>query len=277
MQRSERLREILNLLAEEGQLEVGDVVDRLGISPATARRDLDSLAAQRLLTRTHGGATTNTLSFDLPGKYTRDAAAGRKRAIAAFAGSLVSPGMSIGLTGGTTCSAIATHLGLREDLADPSGQPGITVVTNSVNIATTLAVRSHVKVMATGGVLNPSSYELVGSFAEQSLQRVSLDLAFIGVGGIDAEGPTVHDEAEAAVNSLMAARAARAYVVADSSKIGRRAFVSLEGARFGHVVTDADLDEAQRALLEGAGYEVVVAEDAADDERPAADAAQGGA
>ena len=57
MNRTERLNAILNLLAEAGQVEVEDIVGRLAVSPATVRRDLDSLANERLLTRTRGGAT----------------------------------------------------------------------------------------------------------------------------------------------------------------------------------------------------------------------------
>lgn len=58
MTRTDRLTAILDLLAESGHVEVEDIVTRLGVSPATARRDLDSLAKQRLLSRTRGGATT---------------------------------------------------------------------------------------------------------------------------------------------------------------------------------------------------------------------------
>ena len=56
MTRTDRLTAILDLLAESGHVEVEDIVTRLGVSPATARRDLDSLAKQRLLSRTRGGA-----------------------------------------------------------------------------------------------------------------------------------------------------------------------------------------------------------------------------
>lgn len=260
MTRNERLSAILALLAEAGQIEVDEIVGKLGVSPATARRDLDSLAAQRLLTRTHGGATTTPLAYDLPGKYHRDPTVTRKRQIAAYASSLVEPHMSVGLSGGTTSSAIATALGLRADLQDGTGRPTLTVVTNAVNIASELAVRSHVKVMVTGGVLNPRSYELVGPFAEQTLQRVNLDIAFIGIGGLHAEaGATVADEAEAAINELMGGRALRSYLVADSSKIGVRSFAAVSGDEFNHVITDPGISAEQRRGLEERGYSVLVA------------------
>ncbi|MGO2004303.1 DeoR/GlpR family DNA-binding transcription regulator [Arthrobacter rhombi] len=260
MTRNERLSSILALLAEDGQVEVDEIVDKLGVSPATARRDLDSLDSQRLLTRTHGGATTNALAYDLPGKYNRDPAATRKRWIGAYAAALVEPDMSIGLSGGTTSSAIATALGLRADLQQEPARPTLTVVTNAVNIASALAVRNHVKVMVTGGVLNPRSYELVGPFAEQTLGRVTLDIAFIGVGGLHPQaGATVADEGEAAVNELMGARALRSYLVVDSSKLGVRSFASVSGDDLRHVITDPGITTEQQNRLEESGYSILIA------------------
>lgn len=260
MTRNERLSAILALLAEAGQVEVDEIVEKLGVSPATVRRDLDSLDSQRLLTRTHGGATTNALAYDLPGKYNRDPTATRKRWIGAYAAGLVEPDMSIGLSGGTTSSAIATALGLRVDLQQEPARSTLTVVTNAVNIASALAVRSHVKVMVTGGVLNPRSYELVGPFAEQTLGRVTLDIAFIGVGGLHAEaGATVADEGEAAVNELMGVRALRSYLVVDSSKLGVRSFASVSGDDLRHVITDPGITSEQQHQLEEGGYTVLIA------------------
>lgn len=99
MTRTDRLTAILDLLAETGQVEVDEIVTRLGVSPATARRDLDSLAERRLLSRTRGGATTGALAYDLPGRYNRDDHAAAKQQIALAASALIAPGMVIGLCG----------------------------------------------------------------------------------------------------------------------------------------------------------------------------------
>jgi DeoR family transcriptional regulator of aga operon len=69
--RDDRLSAILDLLAESGQVDVDDIITKLGVSPATARRDLDSLADQKLLTRTRGGATSQSVAYDLPLRYKR--------------------------------------------------------------------------------------------------------------------------------------------------------------------------------------------------------------
>ncbi len=81
-----------------------------------------------------------------------------------------------------------------------------TVVTNALNIANDLAVRRTIKLVVTGGVARPSSYELIGPLAEPALARLHLDYVVLGVDGFDlTTGATAHHEGEAAVNALMVA------------------------------------------------------------------------
>jgi DeoR family transcriptional regulator of aga operon len=259
--RAERLNSVLAMLARNGQVEVTDVVDELGVSPATARRDLDSLAEQQLLTRTRGGAVGQSVAYDLPIRYKDQQQADQKLQIAHAASQLVLPGAVVGLCGGTTSTAIANELGLRGDLNTTGPEPNLTVVTNAINIAVQLALRPQIKTVVTGGVLHAHSYELVGTYTDAVLSSITLDLAFIGVNGIDPMlGPTIFDEREASVNRLMATRAVRAVLVADSSKIGKKAFATMGDARlFGTLITDAGITQQQRAELIEHGYEVIIA------------------
>jgi DeoR family transcriptional regulator of aga operon len=92
LHRSERLASVLDLLAESGQIEVDDIITRLRVSAATARCDLDTLAAQQLLTRTRGGAIGQSVAYDLPMRYKREQNAPQKLQIARAASALVSRG-----------------------------------------------------------------------------------------------------------------------------------------------------------------------------------------
>lgn len=258
MNRAARLIAILDMLAAQGEVSVDQLVERFGASAATTRRDLDSLAEQRLLTRTHGGAVAQSVAYELPIRYRSHLGTGAKERIAALAASMVEAGSVVGLSGGTTTNAIATALAARDDLAEH----GLTVVTNAVNIAAQLAMRPEFKVVVTGGMIHPRSFELVGPFAEQLLAGIRLDIAFIGVNGLSAQdGATTHDEAEAAVNRMMAARGTRAVVVADATKVGQATFAHVGGAElFPTVITDAAVAPAQRDALTDAGYEVRIAD-----------------
>ena len=256
MKRAARLNAILDLLAANGEVTVEELGERFEASSATMRRDLDTLAEQRLLTRTHGGAVAQTVAYELPIRYKSHLRTHEKASIAQTAAGLVAPGMVVGLSGGTTTTAIAAALAARDDL---SGNGGITVVTNAVNIAAQLATRPDIKVVVTGGVIHSRSYELVGPFVEQLLAGLALDIAFIGVNAISADGvASTHDEREAAVNRMMASRARRAAIVADSSKIGASAFAAVGGSElFPMLLTDDGVAAADLAALRDAGYEVV--------------------
>jgi len=261
MNRAERLNAVLDLLAEAGQVEVDDIVAKLDVSAATARRDLDALASQQLLTRTRGGAIGQSVAYDLPIRYKREQHAPEKLRIAQAASALVPRGAVIGLCGGTTSTAVATVLGSRPDLMEPSPHHSLTVVTNAINIAAQLVMRPQIKTVMTGGVVHARSYELVGPYSDVVLEKITMDIAFIGVNGIDPfVGATVHDEGEASVNSLMARRATRAVVVADSSKIGRKAFATLGGPKvLTTLITDDGITGEQRAAFVEQGIEVIVA------------------
>jgi DeoR/GlpR family transcriptional regulator of sugar metabolism len=258
MSKYERLGAILELLGRDGSLDVDVAAAELHVSAATIRRDLDLLSKQQLLTRTHGGAVSNNAAYDLPLRYKAARHASEKQRIGKAVAEMIAAGTIVGLNGGTTTTEVARALALRGD-PQLAYHPSITVVTNSLNIATELAVRAHLKIVVTGGVARPQSYELVGPLAGGVLEQLSLDVAVLGVDAIDlAGGATTHEESEAAINRLMASRASKVIVVADSSKLGHRAFARLFPLESIDVlVTDIDAsDDEVRGYLE-AGLEVV--------------------
>jgi DeoR family transcriptional regulator of aga operon len=258
--RYRRWNELLELLAVSGQVQVEDAAQALGVSAATVRRDLDELAQQQMVTRIRGGAVAQGVTYDLPLRYKSERHSSEKQRIAAVAAGLVKPGQIAGLNGGTTTTEVARALAMRPDLNSGAPSPGVTIVTNALNIATELAVRQHIKIVATGGVARPQSYELTGPLATGVLEQVTLDIAILGVDGIDAvAGATTHHEGEASTNRLLAQQASTVVVAADSSKVGRRAFARIFTAREVDVlVTDAGISADDKARLEEAGVDVVV-------------------
>jgi DeoR/GlpR family transcriptional regulator of sugar metabolism len=229
VKRPERWNALLELLGRDGKIEVEEAAVELAVSAATIRRDLDELAQQQMLTRTRGGAVAHNLSYDLPLRYKTARRASEKQRIGAAVARMVEPGAVVGLNGGTTTTEIARAIATRGELSgSEGGGPAVTVVTNALNIAHELAVRPHIKIVLTGGVARPQSFELMGPLATGVLAEVSLDLAILGVDALDPErGAAAHHEGEASINHLMAGRAARVVVAADSSKLGRRAFARI--------------------------------------------------
>jgi DeoR family transcriptional regulator, aga operon transcriptional repressor len=248
--KTERLGRILELLARDGTVTVSVLAGELGVSEATVRRDLQALGDQRLLERSHGGAVAHGTAHELPVRY-RTGRSDEKRRIAQAAAELVTDGMAIGLTGGTTTTEVARMLVLRQ---------GLTVVTNALNIAVELAVRPDLKLIVAGGVARATSYELVGSLADATLRSVYVDIAFVGVDGVDAErGLTTQNEVEAATNRVLMDRAKRTVVVADATKLGRVAFAEIAGIDRAHqLITNDGGDAEQLDRLRAAGLAITI-------------------
>jgi DeoR family transcriptional regulator of aga operon len=257
--RRQRLDAVLDLVIDQGYVSVEELTARLHVSPATVRRDLDVLASQQLLIRSHGGASAHASASALPLRYRASHQAAAKDAIARTAVGLVPPGGVIGLNGGTTTTTLAHELAASQALA-VSERPTV-LVTNALNIAQELAVRQHLQLVVTGGVVRGGSFELVGTWAEQMLEQIHIDLLFLGADAVSVGGGArTHDEAEAAMSARLADRAGRVVVVADSTKLGQDAFARIRPIDAVHtLITDDGADPDQLTQLREAGIEVLLA------------------
>src|SRR4029079_4771809 len=121
-----------------------------------------------------------------------------------------------------------------------------------------LAVRPDLKLIVAGGVARATSYELVGSLADATLRSVYVDIAFVGVDGVDAErGLTTQNEVEAATNRVLMDRAKRTVVVADATKLGRVALAQIAGLDAAdHLITTTGADAAELQQLRDAGLPI---------------------
>lgn len=264
MSRQQRLANILELAVAKGAIKVEDAALALDVSEATIRRDFDALAKQQLLTRTHGGAvaTGGSLGLPLTYKIARDDEA--KQRIAAVAAQMVSRYQIVGFNGGTTTTEVARALVARSEFLPGDASelhPALTVVTNALNIATELTVRQQIKIVVTGGVARPHSYELTGPLAEEVLKEVNIDIAFLGVEAIDPIwGAAASHEDEARVNRQIASRAQKIIVVTDSSKFSKRAFASIRPAsEIDVLITDDGVDPKIADQLRSLGVDIIIA------------------
>ena len=250
--RAQRMVAILDLVADRGSIGLAELSETLGISAATARRDLSDLAAQNLILRTHGGVSALERGHEIPVALRDTRFKEAKRAIAkAMVQRLPSEKHVIALSGGTTTASVARELANHRDIA---------VVTNSLTIANLVSGYAGVRVVMTGGFLRPKSLELVGALAENTFNTVNVGTAILGADGISAAtGVTTHDETEARTNRAMVAKAQRTVVVADGSKIGAVALAQMaEVSQLAMLITDSTADQAELDRLRAAGVEVVV-------------------
>lgn len=220
----QRRQRILEILQHEGGVRVSDLSRDLAVSEMTIRRDLSALEHMGRLARTHGGAVQVDITSEPAFAEKADLLAWEKLRIAKAAASLVEEGV-VGLSAGTTTTAVAACL---------PREGNLTVVTNAVNIAWSLAA-TNINVVMTGGSLRNNSYALVGPGSQGFLNDLWLDILFLGANGVSLQGGiTTPNLAEAETNSRLVSRAKSVVVVADHSKLGRTAF--------GHIADLAQVD-----------------------------------
>lgn len=253
IRRTDRMRDVLALLRERGEVDAGSLCAELRISAATLRRDLSELEDQGLLTRTHGGArAVDPKGSEIPVRLRDHRMVAIKRRIAQHAAALVPAGpQAVALTGGVTTGEVARAL---------KGRRQMTIVTNSLTIAVDCATDTHMKVIATGGVVRANTLEAVGPMSEHAFQVIAVGTAVLGADGMSAEvGATTYDEAEARTAIAMATNAQQVIVAVDGSKIGKVTLAKMVALNeIDHLVTDATAARPQLEQIAAAGVQVHV-------------------
>ena len=183
------------------------------VSFMTIHRDLDFLEEKGLIERVRGGAkyiSPDESAFEPAFNEREIANRELKLAIASKAASLIKSGSSVYIDAGTTAYALSKAL--------PNFP--LSVVTNSPNIAVSLADRRYVNVMLCGGSLEKKNLSLYGSAAIQMLEKINIDLAFVAASGYSEScGFTCGNDGEATIKSLVCKKARKVALMIDSSKI----------------------------------------------------------
>lgn len=258
MNRNERQAHIADLIVENGSVLVDDLVKKFSVSPATARRDLDELAHQQFIVRTHGGAALAPSTGALPLRYRSARMGAEKRRIAEAAVAMLKPGDVVAMNGGTTTTEIAQELGAHAASDPRFGTDSITVVTNAVNIAYELSVREEVQVVVTGGMARSRTYELIGPLTSLVLPAIDVHTVFVGLDSISAQyGVLTQHDGEADVGAALVRAASHVVAVADHTKFTTRAFARICDLKdVDLVISDNGLDPAIAQTIRAAGPEL---------------------
>jgi DeoR family fructose operon transcriptional repressor len=247
----ERQAVIITRARTSGRVEVAELATHFSVTPETIRRDLTALERAGLLRRVHGGAVVVDLFGFEPTLAVRESVYTTEKATIASAalGFLPEEG-AIALDAGSSTYRMAEML--------PADRP-LTVVTNSLPVATLLAARPELTVHQVGGQVRGRTLATVGSQATEYLRGVFVDVAFLGTNGFSVQrGLTTPDSAEAAVKTAFVGCARRTVVLADHSKYGSDHFAHVASlAEVSAIVTDSELPDDAVAELEAAGPQVV--------------------
>jgi DeoR/GlpR family transcriptional regulator of sugar metabolism len=244
----QRRHTILALLAEQGEVSVDELSKAFATSEVTIRKDLAALEKNGLLLRRYGGAVP------MPQELINDSqpVSPAKQAIARAGVALIREHARIIIDSGTTTAAMIPQLG---------HQPGLVVMTNSLNVARAISELEHEPVLLmTGGTWDPHSESFQGQVAEQVLRSYDFDQLFIGADGIDlARGTTTFNEL-LGLSRVMAEVAREVVVMVESDKIGRKIpNLELPWSSIHTLITDERLSSTAREQLSARGIKLICA------------------
>lgn len=216
----------------------------------TIRRDLHELEKRKLVLSVKGGAMLHPAQYEPAGEGTADHLE-QKIAIANTLFLRIMPADSLFLSAGTTTLAFARVLAQRN-------VRGVTVITNSLPVASTL-FQSRCKVILLGGELRNDSMDLIGPAAEKNLEEYHVDYL---VSGCDAaiadQGFYTSDMSLANLEQKSLRIADHAVIICDSSKFGKRALTRF--ARSDEIqllVTDEGISADDHSVLRRSGMEIL--------------------
>ena len=238
---SDREKQILNLLMEQGTVTVVELSKLLSVSEVTIRSDLRNLEERSLLNRIHGGAVPSVH----PNIVERqNLLVETKQRIAKAAADLVQDGDTIMIEAGTTTAMIPRYL---------FGKRDIHIITNSILAFTAAKSNPSIKLTVTGGEFRNSTESFVGSVAAEALKYFNVRLAFVGTDGFSLErGITTHLMEAGDIIKVMQQKAEQTVLLADSTKWGKMGAVSILPLKSASIlITDKNLSpQAMEELAE---------------------------
>jgi DeoR family fructose operon transcriptional repressor len=254
MRKAEREKYIIQVLAQNGFIDVTEIEQQCQVSPITARRDLDELAKKGFLVRTHGGAVKEESVSSLFSFSNRiDNNAEKKTIISRFAAQFIDDNDAILLDSGTTVYRLCYYILKRKNLQ---------VITSSLPVASELIKSPHIKVFLIGGEVFPDRRATYGPIASEHISQYHVKKAFIGTDGISLQrGLTVHDVNEATRIKSMIEAADEVYLLCDSSKIESNSLFKLAPlSSINYIITDTGIENEIAEQYRKKGIKIFIAD-----------------
>lgn len=243
---AERHKKIIELIQENGSVQVENLSEDLGVSLMTIRRDLKRLKEEGVIERCYGGAVIKQeVTYADKQIINKE---GKER-IASKCAEQVKADNVVFLDAGTTTYEIAGMI---------SSIPGILVVTNDLEIAQLLK-NSAVELIVCGGTVQKSTGSMYGYYATQMMESFQFDIGFFGAASIDVNMQVLTPTIEKVfLKRLLMKNCKQSYLAVDKSKFNKKAMNKVSNlSDYKVVVTDHKFSENEMARLVKAGVEVI--------------------
>ena len=257
MKMEDRQEQIIQILVKNQSASVGELSETLDVSSVTIRNDLNQLAEQGRIVRTHGGARLEDertrQEYSIATRQRINAA--EKQRIGQLAASLVQSGEAILLDASTTATAVG------KALKDRTGLFNVTVVTTGIWTALEMLGTPHLDVVLTGGRVRNATGSIAGSVAIDVLNRFYFQKAFLGAWGITSEGGLMDSPLiEVELKQAVIPRCEEVIAVLDGSKFGQRSLASIMPLKeISKIITNATAPPQLIAEFEQQGVQILSA------------------
>ncbi|MDN3674621.1 DeoR/GlpR family DNA-binding transcription regulator [Flavobacterium branchiarum] len=248
-----RQEDILKELDRKGYVNVVDLCEALNVSTVTIRKDLNFLENEKLLHRTHGGASKKPIyAFERDVNDKETLQVDQKKQIAKEALKYINEHDYIILGSGSNIHYLSRII---------TGFQKLTVLTPSLKVSLELTKEVNIDTIQLGGDVRNSSTSAVGPIAEATLSQFSCNKLFIGTDGVHLEfGLSTSNALEAHLNQAMIEVAEKVIVLADSTKMNIRGFGKICNLnKIDVLITDEGIDPETKMKLEEIGIDVVIA------------------
>jgi DeoR/GlpR family transcriptional regulator of sugar metabolism len=248
----QRQQRIATLVREAGSVTVSGLEKELGISAATARRDLALLEQRGKVKRTHGGAIPPGLTQHEDSFQQRlGEAVEQKERLARAAATLLEADETVFIDSSTTA-----YYSARRILA---GTSGVTCLTNLVPVMDLFATvdPSGASMVGLGGIFRALTLSFVGPCTIRTIESYIADRALISVKGITSGGYlTDINPLEAEVKREMIRSSERPVLLVDGRKFEQRGSSIIAHVSEVSLVVTADAHPSHHEALVDSGVDV---------------------
>lgn len=212
MAKQKRWSQIIELCKTSEYVSVNEIIEKMNVSPATIRRDLQEMDDLNMIIRSHGKVKINDTQYAEPSMILKtESNSDAKRHIAYAAAKMIQDNQMIYIDAGSTTYEMISYITARN----------ITVVTPGIPHISLLGTKG-ISTVALGGIVRWSTQAITGKQALKQLSEMYFDACFIGTNAIhERVGFTTSNEMEAETKSAAIQHSKNAYILADNSKFNK--------------------------------------------------------
>ena len=203
------------LYQSNGELSTIAITAQFNVTIQTIRRDLNELSELGMVRRVHGGinlpSSNQNVSFSNRTIMNLEAKQNIARKVVEILPADTSVFLGIGTTPQQVAQALLDH-------------PGLTVVTNNINVAATLCHNPNIQTHMAGGKVRANDQDVMGLETLEFMSKFNIQYGIFGIGGLSKKGQLLDFSTEESnITRTIIEHSETQILIADKTKLNRYA------------------------------------------------------